>query len=112
MSYNGYPNYETWNVALWLDNDESDQAFWIAATQEIWDEAKPTSVFSRSESARLALANGLRETIEDQTPTLEGIYSDLLGAALQEVIWSHIADNWLGELTDEYEAIDAEVSKR
>ena len=22
MSYNGYANYETWNVALWLQNDE------------------------------------------------------------------------------------------
>lgn len=22
MSYNGWKNYETWNVALWLDNDQ------------------------------------------------------------------------------------------
>lgn len=23
MSYNGWKNYETWNVALWIQNDES-----------------------------------------------------------------------------------------
>lgn len=23
MTYNGYANYETWNVALWIQNDKS-----------------------------------------------------------------------------------------
>ncbi len=27
MSYNGWANYETWNVALWMDNDETSYEF-------------------------------------------------------------------------------------
>jgi hypothetical protein len=25
-TYNGYTNYETWNVALWIDNDQWNNA--------------------------------------------------------------------------------------
>ena len=28
MSYNGYSNYETWNVCLWLDNDPGTYHYW------------------------------------------------------------------------------------
>ena len=27
MSYNGWTNYETWNVALWIDNDETSYEY-------------------------------------------------------------------------------------
>ncbi len=27
VSYNGWTNYETWNVVLWIENDESTQNF-------------------------------------------------------------------------------------
>lgn len=30
MTYNGWTNYETWNVALWLDNDQ--ESYDIART--------------------------------------------------------------------------------
>ena len=31
MSYNGWTNYETWNVALWMDNDETSYQYALIA---------------------------------------------------------------------------------
>jgi hypothetical protein len=28
MSYNGWKNYETWLVHLWITSDEKTQAYW------------------------------------------------------------------------------------
>ena len=35
--YNGWTNYETWNVALWIDNEESSQGYWRTESQETYD---------------------------------------------------------------------------
>lgn len=34
-TYNGWPNYETWNVMLWMDNDEPAYRFYRARV-EYW----------------------------------------------------------------------------
>lgn len=31
QEYNGWTNYETWNVALWMDNDESSYQYALIA---------------------------------------------------------------------------------
>mgnify|MGYP003124253585 CR=1 FL=1 len=36
MSYNGWTNYETWNVALWMDNDE--ESYQIALSSKNYEE--------------------------------------------------------------------------
>ena len=36
MSYNGWTNYETWNVALWMDNDE--ESYKIALSSKNYEE--------------------------------------------------------------------------
>ena len=41
MAYNGWSNYETWNVALWLDNDEGSYNYWQDRTREIAEESEP-----------------------------------------------------------------------
>jgi len=36
MSYNGWTNYETWNVALYMDNDE--ESYKIALSSKDYEE--------------------------------------------------------------------------
>ena len=31
QEYNGWTNYETWNVALWMDNDETSYQYALIA---------------------------------------------------------------------------------
>ena len=38
--YNGWTNYETWNVKLWMDNDESTYHYWQEQTDELWKRAR------------------------------------------------------------------------
>ena len=29
MTYNGWRNYETWVTKLWIDNDQSEEEYWL-----------------------------------------------------------------------------------
>src|SRR5437867_2054412 len=97
--YNGWPNYETWAVQLWLSNEEPSYRYWTKRAQEVWDEAAPGkySWQTREEMAREALAGEIREEHEHDAEVRVGgasIFSDLLGAALSEVDWREIARHW------------------
>lgn len=95
--YNGWSNYETWNLALWLGNDEGSYNYWQEATQEAWTASE------RSDDARIALARRLEAETEESAPDLGASpWADLLGAALSKIDYFEIADNWLGEI-DGYE---------
>lgn len=92
--YNGYTNYETWAVAVWLDNDCGSYDYW----RERAKEAKADSTKGR-EVALLAswlrsAHEDLAEDILDKQPT-PTVLNDLLNAALCEVEWTEIAENIL-----------------
>jgi hypothetical protein len=101
--YNGWTNYETWNVALWIDNEEPSYRYWRDVAQEAWNDAEATETFTRREVAALALAARLKDEVTEGAPELTGTYGDLLGAALSEVNWHEIADNWLDDVEVEEE---------
>lgn len=103
-TYNGWTNYETWNVALWLDNEQSSERYWRCAAQDAWDEspaddAVVRGTWTREEAAKYNLADKLKNEITDSVPDLgASMWSDLLGAALSEVNWDEIAENWLASV--------------
>lgn len=35
MAYNGWSNYETWNVKLWIDNEEGSYDYWREQTPAV-----------------------------------------------------------------------------
>lgn len=103
MTYNGWRNYETWAVKLWMDNEEGSQRYWAVRTSDAWDEAEADGTFTRKERAVLDLADDLKAEHEETLPDLDGFAADLLNAAFGEVDWHEIAENLLDDLEPEEE---------
>jgi len=59
-TYNGWTNYETWDVALWLGDEEPSYRYWIQASEECWEEAAACDAFTREERAVYNLAERLK----------------------------------------------------
>jgi len=99
-SYNGWKNYETWNVKLWLDNDSGSQSYWDERAREIAKESKKDKYSSKKQNAQYTLSEELKEYHEENNPLADqaSTYSDLLGGALREVDWYEIAENLLSEI--------------
>lgn len=57
--YNGWANYETWNVALWLGNDES---FYRAMREMVKASKKPVNCGRAREIVNELLPDGTPDT--------------------------------------------------
>lgn len=97
--YNGWTNYETWAVNLWLENEEGSYRYWRAEAQRHKEEhgARRTGK-PRWGNAKVDLADHLKDELSEQAPDLGAtLWSDLLSAALSEVNWYEIAEHLLEE---------------
>ena len=125
MSYNGWSNYETWNVALWIDNDkgtynlvrEQAREFLNNADQILKDKQDglsgcyPKSI-TAEDSARYDFAQWLKDFVNEMAPDLGAtMYSDLLSAALSDVDWDEIVRHWLDDVGDEMELERIQATK-
>lgn len=100
-TYNGWRNYSTWNVALWIDNDQGWQEFWVGRAEELVQE-------HGKEDAVYPLSQEIEAELDENMPATSGVYADLLGYALGMVDWYEIAQHFvedieIEETPEEYE---------
>lgn len=88
-TYNGWANYPTWAVNLWLSNDEG---LYRNAQQLVSDWAT-----SSDDRHTIELADDFKTWVRDGlAPDLEASFAaDLLGYALDQVDWMEIANAWI-----------------
>ena len=93
-TYNGWANYETWFIHIWLTNDEG-----------IYDECREAA---EEQSERYELVSWLKEHVEYLAEltvpdlfTSGNFVSDLYQAAISEVDWYEIAESFLAEIKDD-----------
>jgi hypothetical protein len=100
QTYNGWTNYETWAVNLWLDNDEGTQDYWLEQAGIIL-----ANCDNDARDATYELAASLQEDLEDLemwgVHLPNGPHSDLLAHALGMVDWREIASYMIEVALDE-----------
>lgn len=91
--YNGWNNYETWAVALWIDNEYSSYLHRCKLVEQVKEEHE------EKDEQECCLASSLKDWIEEQNPLTESasLFTDLLNSALSEVDWQEIAENFLAK---------------
>jgi hypothetical protein len=90
---NGWSNFQTWVVNLWISNEQGSYLHWRNRTKALLAE-------SATEDERLSalarLADEIRDAIHEECAiTKPNLAADLMNAALAEVEWHEIAQDLL-----------------
>jgi hypothetical protein len=90
QDYQGWKNYETWCVALWLDNDQGVQEMVYEWTSEAEDIS--------------TLADQIKDFVEENNPLIDTstMYTDLLQSAIDEADYYEIAKSCIQEFNPEH----------
>lgn len=98
--YQGWQNYETWAIALWLDNEEANYVMvrdWVTELRGAEPEQVKEGIWTAEEALKFNLADRIQEFFEDNNPLADEatVYSDLMHAALSEVDWHEVAEHYI-----------------
>ena len=109
QTYNGWTNYPTWAVNLWLSNDEGlyNEARALVADRMVYvdhsDDNVKQGVWTVEQARRFHVSDDLKSWVRDElSPDLGASFAaDLLGYALDQVNWDEIANSWIEDVSAE-----------
>ena len=93
--YNGWTNYETWNVALWWGESGMD-GYWHGEAGSLLDAADKDADDYEDDVIR-ELADRMKDETTEEMPVVTGMWADLLMAAIGSVNWREIAKGVIEE---------------
>jgi hypothetical protein len=91
-NYNGWTNYETWNVNLWLDQEGYQDSL-----REMYVDTNKPDVYDLADEIKEYVESGLQDFI-DNNNLPASMYLDILVMSFTEVNYREIAENYLQDL--------------
>ena len=85
-TYQGYKNFETWTIALHLDNTYASHMYWTERANELLD----------NDNAVFVLASEIQESLAAHPLDDDvSVFSSLLNSALSRVNWYEVAERFV-----------------
>jgi len=98
QTYNGYANYETWLVSVWIDNDQGNIDHWIDVARHHYSISEDRKYFTKKEEAIISFSEDMKEWYGDRVPDSDdigGLWTDMINAALGSVDWHELAGKYM-----------------
>ncbi len=96
QTYNGWTNYQTWVVNLWMTNDSGSYEHLQSMARDCL-----THLEDNVSDAVWELSKRLEEDHDEFMPEVTGVYADLLTHSLGMVNWHEIARHVIDDVTAE-----------
>lgn len=90
QEYSGWYNYETWNCALWIGNEQGTQSDTLMIVEDNGKDGLEDGT----------TAEALKEYVEENMmpQDVQGFAADMLNSAMGEVNWQEIAENFASDI--------------
>ena len=101
-TYNGWTNYETWCLNIWIDNDQ----YLAERKAELIREVTLHYDDKQAYELSLLLENMVEELKEDALEV--GLLSDLLGGAIGKINFFELAEHYIEDFNEDFKRYQEE----
>lgn len=103
QGYNGWVNFETWQAALWVNNDPGLVEWLDEQAAELVKDMPELEDYELAEELGEQIDEFLYTTITDVYGSLDGMMGDIVISWWSRVDWREIAEGYIAEAFDQWQ---------